>query len=87
MKQSLFSWFKQFNQKNHKKWITPQFSIVSHFYQDHTIHVLLQDRKGKKITHEVQNIAKQKELIVQLSAMDAFLLGYLVAEDVTAKSL
>ncbi|MBS0286974.1 MAG: hypothetical protein JSR17_06745 [Proteobacteria bacterium] len=67
-------------------WQHPRLFIVSHFYQGQTIQVLIQDSKGKKITQDIQSLARQKKLIKQLSAQDAFLLGYLLAEDSFAKS-
>lgn len=81
MKQLLFSLLKRLN------FSAPELSILSHFYQGQSIQVLFQDRAGKKFTHDIQTFARRKDLITQVSSKDAFLLGYLLAEDSTTKTL
>ncbi len=81
MKQLLFSFIKHLN------FSTTELFIVSHFYQGQSIQVLFKDRNGKKFTHDIQIIARRKDLIEQVSPKDAFLLGYLLAEDSTTKTL
>ncbi|MGD9591711.1 MAG: hypothetical protein AB7V32_04230 [Candidatus Berkiella sp.] len=81
MKQFLFSLFKFF-----KKPATHLF-IVSHFYQGNRIQVLFKDRLGKEITHDIQVFNRRRDLVSQFSSKDAFLLGYLLAEDSTVRML
>ncbi len=64
----------------------PELILVSHFYEGQSIQVLIQDKKGKKIIHDIQHFARKKELISLVSSKDAFLLGYLLAEDSSARS-
>ncbi|MBS0290612.1 MAG: hypothetical protein JSS07_11340 [Proteobacteria bacterium] len=59
---------------------SPQIVIVSHFYQNETIQVLMKDKQGSTQVHQLQSVARKKDIINQLSAKDAFLLGYLLAE-------
>ena len=60
--------------------LSPQVKLASHFFHGCSTHVVLQDRKGNRYQQDVKKVGLQRELIKQLSSKDAFLLGYLVAD-------
>ncbi len=63
--------------------LSPQIKLVSHFVRGCSTQVVFHDKKGNITLHEVKQVGRQAEVINQLSSNDAFLLGYLLADEHT----
>ena len=57
--------------------LMPKVTLKAHYSKDGSTKVVLEDAKGKSMTETVENLGKNKELLKNLSAKDAYLLGFL----------
>lgn len=61
--------------------LPPRYFLISHFCKGNSTLVVFMDKHGASFVHEVSQIARQKEFINRLSPKDAYLLGYLLANE------
>src|SRR5689334_7837509 len=64
-----------------ERMLPPQYFLVSHFCKGNTTLVVFMDRHGDSFVHEVSEIGRHKAFINRLSPRDAYLLGYLLANE------
>ena len=61
--------------------LSPRYFLVSHFCKGNSTLVVFMDKHGASFVYEVSQIGRQKEFINRLSPRDAYLLGYLLANE------
>lgn len=61
--------------------LCPKLAISGHFEKQGIIFLILADSEGNKQVERIEHIAKNKEIVHNLSAKDAYLMGYLLGAE------
>lgn len=62
---------------------TSEMIFTDHFEENHMTYIVYRDRKGTVFLETLRNLIQKKALISQFSPMNAYLLGYLAACEMT----
>jgi len=57
---------------------TPEIKLLGHVSKNQTTEIILKDKLGRKVTHSIAHIGRNKDIINNLSPKDAYTLGYLL---------
>ena len=59
--------------------LAPQLIFTDHFEKEDTTQIIYKDNRGNIYINNITNVCRKKNILNKFSALDAFLLGYLLA--------
>ncbi|MBN9287188.1 MAG: hypothetical protein BGO43_02105 [Gammaproteobacteria bacterium 39-13] len=67
--------------------LSPEFQLISHYTKNCMTYIVLRNKAGQIFVEELQKTGRKKEFLDKLSPNNAYLLGYLLANEDQAQSL
>lgn len=67
--------------------LAPELQLISHYTKNNTTYIVLRDKEGQILIEELNKTGRSKEFLDKLSPKNAYLLGYLLANEDQSQTL